>query len=132
MKPKGTLLTLFAETDGTSTTGTFSLSNEWFESAVDFIRIDRGIVVKVWGIEVSGAAVDVAIEYTHDVTVATPTYTALKVVRLASEGELAHDKRRPLIAVKGKTGKEAVRFTWSQATAAKSYIAITVEFTEPQ
>ena len=130
MVKRGTLIAVHGKTDGSSTTGDFSLESEWFESAVDYIRIDRGIVAKLWGIELSGNPVTVVVKYTHDVTVDTPTWKELKRIHLASEGEVAHDKRRPLIVITGRTGKEALRLSWVQTTAAESHITAQIEFVE--
>jgi len=127
---RGTMLTLYGETDGSSTTGTFTLNNEWFESGVSYIRVDKNIVAKIWSIEVSGAAVTVDIEITQDVTVDTPTWTKVKSVHLASEGQIFDEKRKPLIVIVGRTGKEAFRLTWSQATAGLSKVSLVVEFVE--
>lgn len=127
---KGTLLTVHGKTDGSSTTGDFDLNCEWFESAVDYIRLDKGIVAKIWSIEASMNPVTVVVKYTHDVTQSTPTWVELKRVHLASEGDISHDKRKPLLVISGKSGKEAVRFSWVQTTAAESHITVTIEFTQ--
>jgi len=129
---RGTMLTIYGETDGSSTTGNFTLKNEWFASDQTYIRIDKNLVAKVWAIEVSGNPVDVKIEFTHDVTVGSPTWQTLKVVSLPSSGEISLDKRKPIITITGKTGNEAIRFSWSQSTAAKSYLTVVIEFTEVQ
>jgi len=50
---------------------------------------------------------------------------------LASEGELILEKRRPVV-VRGTNGKEAIRLSWSQTTAAKTYIAVEIEFTDEE
>lgn len=126
---KGTLITVHGETDGSSTSGDFDLNCEWFESAVDYIRLDKGIAAKVWSIQVSKNPATVIIKFTHDVTASTPTWVELKHVHLASEGNLDEDKRRPLIVVTGKNGTEAIRFSWEQDTAAESHLTALIEFT---
>ena len=132
VRVKGTLISVHGKTDGSNTTGTFSLECEWFENAVAYIKLDRGIVAKLWSIEASMNPVTVIVEFTHDVTVDTPTWTEVKRIHLASEGEVAHDKRRPILVVTGRSGKEAIRFRWSQSTAAESHITAILEFTEPE
>lgn len=60
----GTLLVLRGATDGVNTTGTFDLKCEWFESAVSKLRIDKGLVAKLWSMEVSGAPCTVHVQVT--------------------------------------------------------------------
>ena len=130
MDKKGTLINVYGKTDGTSTSGDFSLECDLFENPVSYIRIDKGIVAKLWSIEISGAPVDVIVYYTLDVTATTITWTEVKRLSLSSSGELTEDKRRPIKIIEGRTGKEAIKFSWSQTTAAESYMAASIEFTE--
>jgi len=125
---RGTLITVHGETDGSSTTGDFDLYCEWFESAVDYIRVDKGIVAKIWSIEVSKKPVTVIVKFTHDVTATTPTWVELKHVHLAAEGNLDEDKRKPILTVTGKNGTEAIRLSWEQDTAAESHVTALIEF----
>ena len=127
---RGTMLTLYGETDETNTSGTFTLKNEWFASDVTFIRVDRGIVAKLWGFEVGGGAVTVKIEITEDITAESPTWTTIKTIDLTSAGQIAEDWKKPFIIVTGKSGKEAFRVTWEQSTAALSRVSLIVEFAE--
>lgn len=132
MSGKGTLITVGGTTDGASTTGTFPLNSAFFESPVSFIRIDKGVTVKLWSLEVSRSPVTVALRYTHDVTAPSPTWLSLKAVTLASEGVVSIDKRRPIRVITGLTGKEAIQFTWAQTTAALSEITAVLEFVEDE
>ena len=124
------LFVLRGESDGTNTTGTFALDSDLLYSTVTYVRIPKGLKAKVWFKKLSGEGETlVTLEYTHDVTVATPVYKALQVEKLASKGELALEKRRPTI-IRGFTGKEAFRVTWSQPTALKAYVELGVEMGE--
>lgn len=124
------LITLYGETDGVATTGVFTLTSDVFYAGVSHIRLDKNIVAKVWSIEVSLNPVTVDIEYTHDVTAPTPAWTKAKSIHLATAGEVAHDKRRPIRTITARTGREGIRFSWQQVSPAKSHIAIIVEFVE--
>ncbi len=124
------LLILRGETDGTSMTGTVNLDSDLFYSTVADFRIPKGLKAKVWFKQVSGEGETMfTLQYTNDVTVASPTYKALQVEKLASKGELAIEKRRPTI-MRSFTGKEAFRITWSQPTAVKAYVELGVEVGE--
>lgn len=127
---RGTLLTIYGVTDGTSTSGDLTLKSEWFASDVTYLRIDKDIVAKIWAIEISGAPADISIQFTHDVTAGTPTWQTLKTLSLSSAGELSEDRRKPLIAVTGRTGKEAIKLSWSQSTAGVTHVTILLELME--
>jgi len=130
VEKRGTLLTIYGVTDGSNTSGTFTLKCEWFASDVTYLRIDKDIVGKIWAIEIAGASADISIQFTQDVTATTPTWQTLKTLSLASAGELSEDRRKPIIAVTGRTGKEAIRFTWSQSTAGVTHVTMLVELVE--
>jgi len=125
---RGTLLTLYGSTDGSATVGTVSLNSDWFESAVKYIRLDKGISAKVWDVEVSKGPLTLLIKYTQDVTAGTVTWNTAKAVHLVSAGHLDIDRRRPLIVISGRSGNEALAFTWQQDTATVSHISALVEF----
>ena len=91
-----------------------------------YIRIPKGMKLKVWCKRISGEPVEVIMEYTHDVTAASPTWVEVGREVLASAGELSLEKRRPIV-LRGFTGKEAFRARWRQATAASSYAEFEVE-----
>lgn len=122
------LITVNGETDGTSTTGVFTLRSEAFTNTPNYIRIDKHIKAKIWARRVCGKPVIVKIEYTRDYT-DWSSPTVLDVIVLSSEGEIDLEKRKPLIVV-GRTGREAIRFTWDQTawSAGKSYISFDIEF----
>jgi len=125
----GELFTLYGATDGSNTTGTFDLYGDLLQAAVNYVRIPKGMKAKIWCKLVSGAPVDVSIQYTHNVTVTSPTYITITTESLANAGEESIEKRRPIV-LRGFTGKEAFKTTWSQSSAAKSYVQIEVELTE--
>ena len=126
------LLNLYGATDGTSATGTFSLSGDMLYSSVDYIRIPKGMKAKIWIKKLSAeVATTISIEMTHDITATTPwsSPTTLATIRLSSAGETLEDTRRPVI-VRGFTGNEAIRVTWSQPTAGNASVELTVELVE--
>ena len=124
------LFVVRGETDGASTEGTFELDSDIFYDRVSFIRIPKGMKAKVWFKKLAGdGETTVALEFTNDVTAETPSWKALENEKLASSGEVALEKRRPVI-LRGRTGKEAFRLRWSQPTATKAYVELGVEFDE--
>ncbi|MCD6241033.1 hypothetical protein J7K27_05905 [Candidatus Bathyarchaeota archaeon] len=127
--PKPELFTVYGETDGSSTTGTVSLNSDLFHSSVSYIRIPKGLKAKIWFKKVSGEGETLfTIQYTHDVTAASPTWINVEQEKLASKGEIIIEKRRPVI-LRGFTGKEAFRVTWTQpsGSAVKAYVELGVE-----
>ena len=125
------VLHFYGETDGTSTTGTFSLTGPHMSGSVMQIRLDKGLKARIWVRHVAGAAVKVYIKHTPDATAATPTWTTISAVDLPSEGTINLDPRKA-VEVDFATGKEAIRVDWEQATAAKSHVEITIEVVESQ
>lgn len=125
------IITFYGETDGSSTTGTFSLNSDVLVNAVNYIRPDKGMRVKIWAQLIAGAAVTVFVEQTEDITAGTPSYKKVGAFHLASEGQLHIDERHP-VELFSRDGKQAFKLTWSQSTAAKSYIMVKVEFEYPE
>ena len=126
------LFVIYGETDGTATTGTLSLNSDLFQATVSNIRIPRGAKAKIWFKKISGEAETLfTLKYTHDVTVASPTWLNLQQEKLASKGEIAIEKRRPSI-LRGLTGNEAIQITWTQPTAAKAYAELGLELTDEE
>jgi len=126
---RGELFIVYGETDGSSTSGTVSLNSDIFYSSVQYIRIPKGCKAKIWFQKVAGEGETLfKIEYTYDVTEDTPTWSTLAVEKLASKGELAIDKRKPII-LRGFSGTEAFRVTWEQpsGSATKAYVELGVE-----
>jgi len=122
-----TLLTFFGETDGTSTSGTFELDGDFLHAKVSYIRPDKGTKLKIWAKRISGERCLVHVEQTEDVTVATPTWKKIGSFYLSSAGEIAEEKRRPIVA-QSRDGKQAIRFTWELSPPAKTYVGFEVEF----
>jgi hypothetical protein len=124
------LITLRGETDGSATSGTVALDSDLFQSTVNYIRIPKGLAAKVWFKKVSGEAETLfTLQYTYDVTAAAPTWKNIQQEKLASKGEISIEKRRPEI-LRGFTGKEAIRITWTQPTAYKAYVELGLELTD--
>ncbi|RLC63797.1 MAG: hypothetical protein DRI01_04540 [Chloroflexi bacterium] len=123
----GEIITFYAETDGSNTTGDFTLDSDVLHSTVSYIRPDKGYKLKIWAWRVAGAPVTVLINYTNDVTVGSPTWKTIGAIHLSSEGIEEMEKRKPVIVL-SKTGKEAVKFSWSQSAAGVSRVGFEVEF----
>lgn len=123
------VITFYGETDGTNVTGTFALASEAIAGSVTTIRLDKGLKAKIWAKEISGEPVTVKILFTDDSTATTPTWIVIDTETLASPGQINLEKRKPRI-IYFRTGKEAIRFDWSQTTAGKSYITVEIEIEE--
>jgi len=120
------LITIYCETDGTNTTGTFSINSTAFTNTPQYIQVDKHLKLKIWARRIAGAPATIYVQYTDDVTATTPTWKNMDVIHLASEGELDLEKRKPVIVI-GRTGKESIRFTWEQTTAGKTYVMFDIE-----
>lgn len=123
------LVHLYGETDGTSATGVFQLACDRFTSKASYIRIPKGVKAKIWCKRIAGAPVTVTIDFTSDVTRAPASWVTISSERLAEDGELVLEKRRPIVLL-GIRGTEAFRVGWAQAPAAKSYVELEVELTD--
>jgi len=124
------LIVLRGETNGTDTSGTVPLDSDLFQSTVTYLRIPKGLTAKVWFKKVSGEGETLfTLQYTYDVTVAAPTWKDIQQEKLASKGEISIEKRRPEI-LRGFTGKEALRITWTQPSASKAYVELGLELTD--
>jgi hypothetical protein len=126
------LITIRGETDGSATSGTVALDSDLFQSTVNYIRIPKGLAAKVWFKKIACEAETLfTLQYTYDVTAAAPTWKNIQQEKLAQKGEISIEKRRPEI-LRGFTGKEAIRITWTQPTggAAKAYVELGLELTD--
>jgi hypothetical protein len=131
------ILSLKGETDGSSTSGDFPLySDLLYHDSAPYtpptkIVIPKGMKAKIWFKEVNGAAVNVLLYWSKNATVTSPTWELLEVVSLASAGSIVVEKRRPHI-IRSINGTEGFKISWSQSTAAKSYVTLGVEFTDEE
>ena len=124
------LFVLRGETDGSATSGTVALDSDLFQSTVNYLRIPKGLTAKVWFKKIAGEAETLfTLQYTYDVTAASPTWKNIQQEKLASKGEISIEKRRPEI-LRGFTGKEAIQVTYTQPTAAKAYLELGLELTD--
>lgn len=124
------LMTLFGETDGSATTGDFSLYSDIGYSALTVpFRIPRGMKVKIWAYHIDGEKCEVTVKYTHDATAGSPSYIEVGHFDLSSEGELGEEKRRPIV-LRSLTGDEGFKLAWEQSTAAKTHIQVEIEISK--
>lgn len=122
----GDLISFYGATDGSNTTGTFTLNSEWLENTVTQIKIPRGKAAKIWVFEQSNKAGRVQIKYTDD---GGTTWNILKVLTLPSDGHLEIDPRKPVMFT-SRNDSTYVRFDWDQDTADDMYIEVNIEFSE--
>lgn len=126
-------ITLSGITNGTNATGVLAVVSDVIYGNVETIRIPKGLALKIWSKHINGADVTVKTQYTLDVSAESPTWVdfAVDVFDASVEGDRNIEKRRPLL-FRGFTGKEAVRFTYTQEIAGISGIEINAEFCEMQ
>jgi len=126
------LIIVKGATDGSATSGTAPLDSDLFQATVTYFRIPKGLKAKVWFIDIAGeGATRFELQYTADVTAATPTYKTLEAEKLSAAGQLSFSPRRPVI-LHGLTGKEAFRVNWTQGTAALAYFTLGVELSDEE
>ena len=133
----GELTQFVGATNGTATTGTVYLYNNYMYVTgstpyvpIPVLTVPIGTKLKVWGIRVSGSPVVFNIQYSPTAlsyyTGGTPSWATIESVTLSSPGELYIALRRPIV-LPGKYGTEGVQVTWSQSSAAVSVISLDVE-----
>jgi hypothetical protein len=124
------IITLKGETDSENDTGDFPLYGDIVYGSTTSFRIPAGLKAKVWAKRISGVPVTVNINYTRDITANAPTWVLIDSENLAEGyGELTLEKRRPVV-LRGLTGKEAFKVSWSQTVVGESHIMLEVEITD--
>jgi len=120
------LLHFYGKTDGAS--GTFSLIADELESAVTSIKVDKGLAMKIWSIEVNGASsITVIFEYSID---GGTSWNELKRFRLSADGRESEEFRRPIV-IEAKNDDTYVRARW-ESGAADIGLSFVAEFDEMQ
>jgi hypothetical protein len=92
---------------GTATgTGWMTLTSDIIRASVNVFRIPRGLKAKIWckRLGLTSGSASISISFVPDVS--SPTNNPLTTERLASPGELALEKRRPIVvrSLKGTEG----------------------------
>lgn len=128
------LFTVYGETDGVAVTDDLPLYADIIDytiAAPEYLRIPRGMKLKIWAIRVNGNLGDTAVtvNYTHDVTAGIPVYIAINtdILDNAVDSRFSDDYRKPII-LRGFTGDEAVKFTWTQPAAVVANAEIDIEY----
>ncbi|MEM1694791.1 MAG: hypothetical protein QW456_11340 [Ignisphaera sp.] len=123
----GELLVLRGETTGTDTSGVVRLDSDILYATADYVMIPKGLKCRVWFKKVSGEGETLfTLQYTDDATAPSPAWRDIEQEKLSSKGEVSIEKRRPLI-LRGFTGREAFRVTYTQPVASKAYVELGVE-----
>jgi len=93
--------------------GTVSLSGDLLYSSTTVVRMPKGMNAKVWCKRITASAAGtITVDYSPDITVASPTYIPVIREYLAAAGEYHIEKRRPTI-LRGITGNEGFRVSVS-------------------
>jgi len=121
----GEILTLRGSVTGT---GIYSLDGDLLYSSVDNVRLPRGAKCKVWTKRIAGQEAQMDIEFTHDITVDSPSWKKVDSEYLASAGELDLEKRKPLI-LHDIDNKCALRLNRVSGTG-DSFVDIEIEIEE--
>ena len=138
--------TLYAVTDGASTTGTLAVQSYLTETTLagstpetyTSLSIPKGVRAKIWIEKISGAICTVNAFFNANPTAATstsytmPTNASVQTdsTYLVSAGVLKLDDRRPLIVEGYDVGTAVANlvFKWVQTVAAVSNIVIKIEW----
>ncbi len=121
----GDLITFRGATDGTNTSGDFSLTSDVVVGNITEIKIPKGFKAKVWSVELSGDPCSVSISYSKD---GGTTWITAKTIDLVSPGELEIEKNSRPIVVISPSGETLLKFSWSQTTAGTTELGATIEF----
>lgn len=126
------LITFRGTTNGADVAETFSLYSTLMYGTDEYIRIPKGMKLKIHSIRVMGSDTDtlVSVKYTHDITAAIPTYVDIdyELQDNAVDIRISEEKKKPII-LPGLTGDEAVAFDWLQTDASTAYLIVEVELT---
>jgi hypothetical protein len=129
------LFTVYGSASPTASgqSGDFALTSPLVRGSFAYIRVPKGMRLKVWAKRLAGTAgFTLLVQYTPDVTAPSPTWAVLDAEHLASAGSLELEKRRPA-AVFGLTGREAVKLSYANTTGAGTvYAAAEVEVTDEE
>lgn len=112
--------------------GVFNMLARQLRVAIALISLDKGMVAKIWDIELEGKQIgDMFIEYTLDDTAVPIVWRELKRVRhpVATVAERLLLRSRP-ITIDAKNDTTALRFSWEDAAADTDvmYLTVTIEF----
>jgi len=119
------LLSLYGETDGSNTSGQFTLQSDTFDGTVDVLEIPKGAKLKIWSVEVDGSPCTATIGVQRGTTV-----TPVMNVTLPSPGAVVKEYRsRPVLIDCSQLDDRpaGLVISWNQATAAKSSVVVTAE-----
>jgi len=123
----GDLFAFRGASDGANATGTFPLYTAEMEkgTTVLYIEVDKGMVAKIWGIEVDGPTIDVIIQYSPD---DGATWQELKRIDHADAGHLRIEHFKKPIIVEAKNDTTRLRVNWADSAPAVSWVTVNIEF----
>jgi hypothetical protein len=134
------IMTLKGESDETSASGDFPLySDLLYHDSAPYtpptkVIIPFGMKAKIWAKRLAAEDETLfTISWAKDATVTSPAWEVLDAEKLSSKGELWVEKRRPIV-IRGLTGKEGFKVSWSQpsTTLSKAYVELEVEITDEE
>lgn len=117
----------------TGASGDFTLASPDVYGSFSYIRVPKGLKVKVWAKRLSGTVgYTLQIQVSDDVTAPSPTWYVVDSEHLASAGSLELEKRRPVV-IQGKTGREGVKLSYANTTGAGTiYLVVEVELADEE
>lgn len=112
--------------------GQFTMLGRQLRAGVTTIALDKGMVAKIWDIEIEGPQTgDVLIEYSINDEDAPPTWNELKRIRHPAAGtpERLLLRSRP-ITVDAKNDTTSLRFSWANGATDTDvmYLTVTIDF----
>lgn len=122
-----------ASPSASGVSGDFTLTSPDVYGSFNYIRVPKGLKVKVWAKRLAGTVgFTLQISATDDVTVSSPTWSIIDSEHLASAGSLELEKRRPVV-IHGNTGKDAIKLSYANTTGAGTiYAVVEVEVTDEE
>jgi len=128
------LLTLYGTASvSAGGSGDFTLTSPMIYGSFTYIRIPKGMKAKIWAKRLAGTVgYTLQINFTHDVTASTPTWSVIDSEHLSSAGMESLEKRRPIVVI-ARTGKEAVKLSYANTTGGGTiYVDVEIEITDEE
>ncbi len=130
-------IAVYGKTNGTSTTGDFSLTSPLFSSSVSEINIECDLVFKLWSIKVFALDQETTI-YLNFKKEDDTSWNSIPIAKVAAGEEYEILYRKPIIlkapGLRDSTTKAAkklqIKFSWEQATAGTASIEASISIGE--
>lgn len=120
------MITLRSQTDNSHTTGTFSMTSDKLYAAITALTMAKGMVARVWGWRVSGAAAVVTLNFLKTST-GTPVPHNVISFDPTLDSQVQMEKLQRPIEIRAPAGDETLTWTWAQGVAGYTYVEFDIE-----